>query len=246
MADLFEAEREERRRSAQPLAARMRPQSLDEVVGQPELLAPGAAFRTIVEGGEPRSMILWGPPGSGKTTLARLIASTTGAFFEQLSATSAGIKDVREVLAKAAERLGEGLGRTVLFLDEIHRFNKAQQDGLLPGVEDGIIILLGATTENPFFEVNSPLISRSSLFRLTALDPSAVRTLLERAMLDTDRGLGALGMKLDDDALLELSERVGGDARLALNSLETAATLAAGRGAPSVSSADVEEALQRR
>ncbi|MEE8490928.1 MAG: replication-associated recombination protein A [Acidimicrobiia bacterium] len=246
MADLFEAEREERRRSAQPLAARMRPQSLDEVVGQPELLAPGAAFRTIVEGGEPRSMILWGPPGSGKTTLARLIASTTGAFFEQLSATSAGIKDVREVLAKAAERLGEGLGRTVLFLDEIHRFNKAQQDGLLPGVEDGIIILLGATTENPFFEVNSPLISRASLFRLTALDASAVRTLLERAMLDTDRGLGALGMKLDEDALLELSERVGGDARLALNSLETAATLAAGRGAPSVSSADVEEALQRR
>ena len=224
----------------------MRPQTLDEVVGQPELLSPGAAFRTIVEGGEPRSMILWGPPGSGKTTLARLIASTTGAFFEQLSATSAGIKDVREVLAKATERLGEGLGRTVLFLDEIHRFNKAQQDGLLPGVEEGTIILLGATTENPFFEVNSPLISRASLFRLTALDPAAVRTLVERAMSDPDRGLGGLGIKLDEDALLELSERVGGDARLALNTLETAANLAAGRGALAVSSSDVEEALQRR
>ena len=246
MADLFEAEREERRRAAQPLAARMRPRSLDEVVGQPELLAPGAAFRTIVEGGEPRSMILWGPPGSGKTTLARLIATTTGGFFEQLSATSAGIKDVREVLVKATERLGEGLGRTVLFLDEIHRFNKAQQDGLLPGVEDGVIILVGATTENPFFEVNSPLISRSSLFRLTALDSGAVRTLLERAMDDPDRGLGALGIRLDEEALLELSERVGGDARLALNALETAASLAAGQGAPSIGSGDIEEALQRR
>lgn len=246
MADLFEAEREERRKAAQPLAARMRPQTLDEVVGQPELLAPGAAFRTIVEGGEPRSMILWGPPGSGKTTLARLIATTTGAFFEQLSATSAGIKDVRDVLAKANERLGEGQGRTVLFLDEIHRFNKAQQDGLLPGVEDGIIILIGATTENPFFEVNSPLVSRASLFRLTALDAEAVQTLLTRAMEDSERGLGALGLVLETEAMLALSDRVGGDARLALNTLETAATLAAGRGDPTIGLGDIEEGLQRR
>ena len=246
MADLFEAGREERRAAAQPLAARMRPRSLEEVVGQEDLVGQGAAFRTVVESGRPPSMILWGPPGTGKTTLARLIATTTEGFFEQLSAVSAGIKDVREVLSQARDRLGEGLGRTVLFLDEIHRFTKAQQDGLLPGVEDGTIILVGATTENPFFEVNSPLISRASLFRLASLEPEHLRTLIGRAMTDTDRGLGALGIGLDDDAASELSERVGGDARLALNALETAATLAAGRGARAITSDDIEESLQRR
>ncbi len=246
MADLFEAERDQRREAAQPLAARMRPRTLDEVVGQEALVGPGAAFRTVVEGGRPPSMILWGPPGTGKTTLARLIATTTDGFFEQLSAVSSGIKDVREVLGKARERLGEGLGRTVLFLDEIHRFSKSQQDGLLPGVEDGIIILVGATTENPFFEINSPLISRSSLFRLTSLEPDQVRLLLDRAMADPDRGLAALGVTLEGKAASELSERVGGDARLALNALETAATIVAGRGGSAVTSDDIEEALQRR
>ena len=246
MADLFEAGREQLREAAQPLAARMRPRTLDEVVGQEELVGPGAAFRTVVESGRPPSMILWGPPGTGKTTLARLIATTTDGFFEQLSAVSAGIKDVREVLAKARQRLGDGLGRTVLFLDEIHRFTKAQQDGLLPGVEDGTIILVGATTENPFFEVNSPLISRSSLFRLSALEPGHLRALIDRAIADAERGLGALGVGIDDDAADELSERVGGDARLTLNTLETAATLVAGRGGDSIAFADVEEALQRR
>ncbi|NNF08714.1 MAG: replication-associated recombination protein A, partial [Acidimicrobiia bacterium] len=246
MADLFEAEREQRRLQAQPLAARMRPRTLDEVVGQEALVAPGAAFRTVVESGRPPSMILWGPPGTGKTTLARLIATTTEGFFEQLSAVSAGIKDVREVLARARERLGEGLGRTVLFLDEIHRFTKAQQDGLLPGVEDGTIILVGATTENPFFEVNSPLISRASLFRLAALEPSSIRRLIQRAIADQERGLGNLGIGIEESAADELAGRVGGDARLALNTLETAATLAAGRGAPAVGDEDVEEALQRR
>ena len=246
MADLFEADREARRSAAQPLAARMRPRSLDEVVGQEDLVAPGAAFRTVVESGRPPSMILWGPPGTGKTTLARLIAATTDGFFEQLSAVSAGIKDVREVLAKARQRLGDGLGRTVLFLDEIHRFTKAQQDGLLPGVEDGTIILVGATTENPFFEVNSPLISRASLFRLDSLEPHHVRILIDRAIGDPERGLAGLGMGIEESAAAELSERVGGDARLALNALETAGTLAAGRGAPRIAGADIEEALQRR
>ncbi|MDH3540088.1 MAG: replication-associated recombination protein A [Acidimicrobiia bacterium] len=246
MADLFEAEREQRRAAAQPLAARMRPRTLDEVIGQDALVGRGAAFRTVVESGRPPSMILWGPPGTGKTTLARLIATTTDGFFEQLSAVSAGIKDVREVLTRARSRLGEGRGRTILFLDEIHRFTKAQQDGLLPGVEDGTIILVGATTENPFFEVNSPLISRSSLFRLSSLEPDSVWALINRAMQDHDRGLGALGVELDDEAGRELAERVGGDARLALNTLETAATLAAGRGGTSITVSDVEEALQRR
>jgi putative ATPase len=242
--DLFSEQRAERRRANAPLAARMRPVSLDEVVGQDHLLAEGAAFRTMVEAGKPVSMILWGPPGSGKTTLARLVASNSRARFEQLSATSAGVKDVREVLAMATRRVEEDGGRTVLFLDEIHRFTKAQQDALLPGVEDGIIILVGATTENPFFEVNSPLISRSTMFRTEALAPSEVADLVTRAATDPMRGLG--GVEIDGDALEALSERVGGDARLAMNALEVAATLAEGRGRDSIALDDVTEALQRR
>ena len=242
--DLFSEQRAERRRANSPLAARMRPATLDEVVGQHHLLADGAAFRTMVEAGKPVSMILWGPPGSGKTTLARLVASNSGARFEQLSATSAGVKDVREVLAMATSRVEENQGKTVLFLDEIHRFTKAQQDALLPGVEDGIIILVGATTENPFFEVNSPLISRSTMFRTEALAPGEVAEMVTRAAEDPVRGLG--GVAIDDDALEALSERVGGDARLAMNALEVAATLAEGRGRDSITLDDATEALQRR
>jgi putative ATPase len=242
--DLFAAERAERRRASAPLAARMRPATLDEVAGQEHLLAPGAAFRTMVEAGRPVSMILWGPPGSGKTTLARLVAAGSSARFEQLSATSAGVKDVREVLAMAARRIEEDIGRTVLFLDEIHRFTKAQQDALLPGVEEGTIVLVGATTENPFFEVNSPLISRSTVFRTEALDADAVAALVERALSDPMRGLA--GIDIDDDALDAIATRVGGDARLALNAVEVAATLSAGRGRDSIVLEDAEEALQRR
>ena len=222
----------------------MRPATLDEVVGQQHLLAEGAAFRTMVEAGKPVSMILWGPPGSGKTTLARLVASNSAARFEQLSATSAGVKDVREVLAMATSRVEEDQGKTVLFLDEIHRFTKAQQDALLPGVEEGIIILVGATTENPFFEVNSPLISRSTMFRTEALAPDEVGEMVMRAAEDPMRGLG--GVAIDDDAMEALAERVGGDARLAMNALEVAATLAEGRGRDSITLDDVTEALQRR
>lgn len=242
--DLFSEQRAQRRMANAPLAARMRPTALDEVVGQAHLLAPGAAFRAMVEAGSPVSMILWGPPGSGKTTLARLVAAAGKARFEQLSATSAGVKDVREVLAMATRRLEEDRGRTVLFLDEIHRFTKAQQDALLPGVEDGTVILIGATTENPFFEVNSPLISRSTVFRTEALRPDEVGDLVTRAVID-GRGFGGR-ISLDTDASQALAERVGGDARLALNALEVAATIAAGRGSDNVGAAEVQEALQRR
>ncbi len=242
--DLFAHQRDEVRRAGAPLAARMRPRTLDEVVGQRHLLEPGAAFRAMVESGRVGSMILWGPPGTGKTTLANLVSKEVDGTLERLSATSAGVKDVREVLARAEQRLGEGRGRTILFLDEIHRFNKAQQDALLPGVEDGTVTLVGATTENPFFEVNSPLISRATVFRTEALSEDEVADLLGRAVTDPMRGVGDIDV--DDEAIEALAQRVGGDARLALNSLETASTIAMGRHEPSVTVADVEEALQRR
>jgi len=244
--DLFGEQRAAHRRSAEPLAARMRPRSLDEVVGQQHLLAPGAAFGEIVRAGRPVSMILWGPPGTGKTTLAWVVATETSAAFEALSASTAGVKEVREVLAGAGQRLEDRGQRTVLFLDEIHRFSKSQQDALLPGVEHGTVILIGATTENPFFEVNSPLISRSTLFRLEPLAPEDVARLIDRAVGDRERGVGDTVSGIEDEARAVLAERAGGDARLALNALEVAALLAAGRGRPVIGTADVEEALQRR
>jgi putative ATPase len=243
--DLFAEERAENRFAAAPLAARMRPRSLDEIAGQQHLVGVGTAFRSLLDSGNPSSLILWGPAGTGKTTLARLTARAAQAIFAEVSATSAGVKDVRAVLASARQRLEDNRGRTVLFIDEIHRFNKSQQDALLPGVEDGTVILVGATTENPFFEVNSPLISRCTVFRTEALEPADIQVVLRAARDDPVRGLGS-DLAIPDSVLEVIAERVGGDARLALNTLDVAATVVRGSGRSTIEDPDVVEALQRR
>jgi putative ATPase len=235
--DLFAAAAEDRLVRQAPLAARLRPRTLDEVVGQEHLLGPGKALRVLIEADRLSSVILWGPPGTGKTTIAQVIASTTRKAFEHLSAVSASVKDVREVAQRAEERLGQHERGTILFLDEVHRFNKAQQDALLPSVESGLLTLIGATTENPFFEVNPPLLSRSTLFRLEPLGRGAVTALVRR-------GLEVEGASIDDDALELLVERAAGDGRHSLTSLEVAVALATERAVPAVVSvADVEAAL---
>lgn len=234
--DLFASAAQERLARRAPLADRLRPTRLDDVVGQEHLLGPDRPLRRLIEGDRLSSVILWGPPGTGKTTVARLIARVTAAEFTELSAVSASVKDVRELVARAQARLGESDVGTILFLDEVHRFNKAQQDALLPSVESGLLVLIGATTENPFFEVNAPLMSRSTLFRLEPLGPEAVRSLLVR-------GLAAEEVAADDDALDLLVDRSAGDGRHALTSLEVAAALAVGRGGDRVSMVDAEAAL---
>ena len=225
----------------QPLAARIRPTSLDEFVGQEHLLEPGSALRTALEEGRPHSMVLYGPPGSGKTTLARLIAVTSKGAFEELSAVNAGRQQVREVLERAEHRRGTTGQGTVLFLDEIHRFNKAQQDTLLPAVEEGLVALVGATTENPYFEVNSALLSRCRVYELSPLDEAQVTQLLRRA-LETERGIPD-PPAIEEGVLEFLAARAGGDARTALAALELAAETV--RDGP-VTIAHAEDALQRR
>ncbi len=218
--DLFEYAREQTKEKESPLASRMRPVSLDEVVGQEHIIGKGKLLYRAIKADKLSSLLFYGPPGTGKTTLAKVIAHATSAEFLQINATSSGKKDMEEVVAQAKENAGMYGKKTILFIDEIHRFNKSQQDYLLPFVEDGTIILIGATTENPYFEVNRALISRSVILELKPLSVQNIRELLQRAVSDRERGLGAYEAEVSEDALDFLAEISGGDARLALNAVE--------------------------
>ncbi len=220
--DIFSYMQEQQGEKEAPLAARMRPESLDEVVGQEHILGPDKLLTRAIKADRLSSVIFYGPPGTGKTTLAKVIANTSSAAFKQINATIAGKKDMEEVVNKAKDNLGMYGKKTILFIDEIHRFNKAQQDFLLPFVEDGTIILIGATTENPFFEVNKALVSRSNIFRLSPLSKENVKKLIKTAVSDEDRGLGAMDAVIDDEAVEFLADVADGDARVALNAIELA------------------------
>jgi putative ATPase len=232
---------------ATPLAERMRPRTLEEFIGQGHLLGPGRLLRRLIEEDRLTSFIFWGPPGTGKTTLARIIANRTASEFVPFSAVTSGIKEIRQVMNEAAEVRSALNRRTVLFVDEIHRFNKAQQDAFLPHVENGTIILIGATTENPSFEINSALLSRVKVFVLNQLNENEVILILKQALNDRERGLGDLNAQIGEDQLQQLAAYTGGDARIALNTLELAVTSAGAdqEGRRTISDEDLREALQR-
>jgi putative ATPase len=238
MADLFSDRAARLAHETAPLAARLRPSSLEDFVGQQQMLAPGSALRTAIESDRVGSLILYGPPGSGKTTLARIIASATGSAFEQLSAVSATVAEVRAVISTARERLGANEQRTILFLDEIHRFNKAQQDALLPSVEEGLLTLVGATTENPYFEVNSALLSRCQVYELEPLSSEELAVIIRR-------GADELRADLPDELVPLITDRAGGDARTALGILELAWQTARAAGSE-LTAALVEDAARKR
>lgn len=231
-----------------PLASRLRPTTLDEVVGQQHIIGKDKLLYRAIQADKLSSILLYGPPGTGKTTLAKVIANTTSAAFLQINATSAGKKDMEEVVAKAKENLGAYGKKTILFIDEIHRFNKSQQDYLLPFVEDGTVVLIGATTENPYFEVNGALISRSVIFELKALDKEDIKTLIRRALEDTEKGLGSYQAFIDEDALDFLADVSGGDARTVLNAIELGVltTDRGGDGRIHIDMKVAEECIQKR
>ena len=220
--DLFEQAHRERLQKEAPLAARMRPRTLDEFIGQEHIIGPGRLLRRAIQADQLGSLIFYGPPGTGKTTLARVIANTTRAHFIALNAVLSGVKDIRAAVAEAQDRAKHYGQRTILFVDEVHRFNKAQQDALLPWVENGTVIFIGATTENPYFEVNKALVSRSRIFQLTPLTKEDLRAIALQALRDPDRGYGDRNVLLDADALEHLVDVAGGDARGVLNALELA------------------------
>src|SRR5579863_204423 len=235
-----------RRQVSQPLADRMRPRTLEEVVGQEHLLGAGKLLSQIAAAGARHSLNLWGPPGTGKTTIANLLAQTSGAIFKTMSAVTAGVADLREAVRDARRALDFDGRRTVLFVDEIHRWNRAQQDAILPHVESGLITLIGATTENPSFEVIAPLLSRARVVVLEPLAEDAIATLLKRAMSDRERGLGAAGLSIGEVGLAEILRFAGGDARRALGTLEVAAELAGQSGRDAITADDVREAAQHK
>jgi len=248
MTTLFDHAREKKMRHEQPLAARMRPRTLEEYIGQEHILAPGRLLRRAIQADQMSSLIFYGPPGTGKTTLAAVIANTTKSTFVTLNAVMAGIADLREITTAAQRRLGEYGQRTILFIDEVHRWNKAQQDALLPWVENGTVILIGATTENPYFTVNRALVSRSRIFQLKPLDNNNIRDIIRSAMLDPERGYGQRRLTIDDDALEHLADIANGDARAALNALELAVetTPPDQDGVIHITMAVAEESIQRR
>jgi len=242
---LFEASEEANRREARPLAARMRPAALDEFIGQEHFLGEGKLLRRLLKADRLGSVIFYGPPGTGKTSLARLLAAESRSRFRQVSAVASGVQQLRQILTEAYDLLSAAGERTLLFIDEIHRFNKAQQDVLLPDVEEGVVILVGATTENPFFTINSPLVSRSRVFQFQPLSTGDIKTLLQRALSDQDRGLGRREIRLHDDALEFLAEVSDGDARRALSALEVG-VLSSGASPLEFTRQLAEESVQRK